>query len=530
MSKIQRIVVFTGDIQNFSVRKGLLDIDQAIPNLCWLIVVNSPNISLSQLIRNQYRNLRHHGWRRVPDIVSAVYDRITTSQPQEPSENAPGVDYDLTYIKSNKRFKVLYFNHLHSAESISAVSDFSADIGLSLAAPILKNGIFDLPKLGTLNLHKGKVPDYKGMPPAFWEMWNDETSIGCTLHWVDKTLDTGPISNASSIAVEKFSTVKGLQLGLDDLGNRLLLDTMIDISKGTISKVPQTPGGNTYRKPSLKQVSQLKKKIENKLPDSVSYIKGLIKDSYKKLFIRAKLLKLRFFAQSQVTVLMYHRVTDEVRDNLTVGVEQFDRQMDLLRKNFKVISLPDLLSMEELPISNVPIVCITFDDGYLDNYTNATPILIRHQLSATFFVTTGLIGTSGRFPHDVRRGNSQIPLLSWDQIGNMHSSGFTIGSHTVNHVNCAETDTAILREELSLSMQELKSRLKLDEVIFAYPYGGTQHMTPEKLELVKQAGYVGCVSAYGGVNIDSVDNYNVLRRGIHWEFSDTSFIYSALGL
>ena len=80
------------------------------------------------------------------------------------------------------------------------------------------------------------------------------------------------------------------------------------------------------------------------------------------------------------------------------------------------------------------------------------------------------------------------------------------------------------------SRERLCSELGIRDVIFAYPYGGRQHMTPERLELVKQSGYVACLSAYGGCNVRSVNRFNVLRRGINWEFSDRSFLYQCLGL
>ena len=52
---------------------------------------------------------------------------------------------------------------------------------------------------------------------------------------------------------------------------------------------------------------------------------------------------------------------------------------------------------------------------------------------------------------------------------------------------------------------------------------------PQRLELVKDAGYAACLSAYGGTNISAVERFNVLRRGIHWEFSDRAFLYECLG-
>jgi peptidoglycan/xylan/chitin deacetylase (PgdA/CDA1 family) len=112
----------------------------------------------------------------------------------------------------------------------------------------------------------------------------------------------------------------------------------------------------------------------------------------------------------------------------------------------------------------------------------------------------------------------------------MYDAGFAIGSHTVNHISCAEADESSVRQELVESLEEIRSRLGTRDVAFAYPYGGKKHMTEQRLELVKALGYVACLSAYGGSNIGSVDPFNVLRRGIHWEFSDSAFLWAAIGL
>jgi peptidoglycan/xylan/chitin deacetylase (PgdA/CDA1 family) len=255
----------------------------------------------------------------------------------------------------------------------------------------------------------------------------------------------------------------------------------------------------------------------------------LLKSAVKRTSFTVGLRGLRRVTAPRATVLLYHRVTDGVRDNLTVGVEQFDRQMALLRRHFQVVSPADLLEWEAVPRTDRPLVCVTFDDGYLDNYLNAVPILLRHEIPAAFFVSTGIVGTDRRFPHDIRRGNPPIPVMRWDHLREMHEAGFVIGSHTVSHIDCAAEPEDLVRAEMEQSREDLRRELGLREVLFAYPYGGRQHMTPDRLELVKRAGYVGCLSAYGGSNVGRVDRFNVLRRGIHWEFSDPAFLAESLG-
>ena len=232
----------------------------------------------------------------------------------------------------------------------------------------------------------------------------------------------------------------------------------------------------------------------------------------------------------RITVLLYHRVTDSVRDNLSVGIAQFERQMALLRRHCRVLAIEEVLACRSIPRSNRPLVCVTFDDGYLDNHLNAVPILVRHGIPAAFFVSTGIVGSAQCFPHDARRGNPPIANLQWEHLRSMRDQGFTIGSHTVNHVDLAGESEAVAWSELTRSRDDLRRELGLREVILGYPYGGRQHMTAQRLDLVKQAGYTGCLSAYGGSNVGSVDRFDVRRRGIHWEFFDRAFRYECLGL
>src|SRR4029450_566813 len=88
---------------------------------------------------------------------------------------------------------------IHSESTLEAVRAFAPSLGLSLAAPILRESLFAIPELGTLNLHQGKLPEYRGMPPAFWELWNGADSVGCTVHLVDARLDTGAVVAETSV-------------------------------------------------------------------------------------------------------------------------------------------------------------------------------------------------------------------------------------------------------------------------------------------------------------------------------------------
>ena len=528
MTATRRIVVFTGNL-SYSVRKGIVDIDEAIPGLKWLILLHSPPRNATQLLRNQWLNLKRNGWRWIPYQLLDLLHRWRGAAPGE-SEDGPGAAYTRGSLSQRPNVRLIQSPDIHSAGSLATLIDFQPDLGISLAAPILRRSIFAVPSLGTINLHKGRLPDFRGMPPAFWELWHDEHEVGCSVHAVDDKLDTGAVLARGTVQRSAHSTLRGLQLQLDELGARLTCSAAMEVLAGTAQAQPQPVAqGRTFRKPTLRQQAALRAKLATAVPFA-ERTRQLLKDGAAVSGIALHNVALHRVLAPRVTVLLYHRVSDDVRDNLTVGIAQFERQMAIVAQRFQVLSIREVLALDAVPRSTRPLVAITFDDGYLDNYEHAFPTLVRHRLPAAFFVSTGLIGTHGRFPHDVRRGNPAIPLMGWDQLREMAAAGFTIGSHTVNHIDCAAEPESVVKGELFQSSDDLRRELGIGPPILGYPYGGRQHMTPARLEWVKQAGYVGCLSAYGGSNIGRVDRYNVLRKGINHAFSDRAFEWDCLGL
>ena len=529
MTRPHRIVVFTGQLA-YSVRKGIVEIDRAVDAVSWLVVVQTPKKTPKQLLKSQWLNLRRNGWRWIPYQTLDLWQRLTASRGTPRDPGAPGEAFTTDALQARPNVRVLRVDNLHSAQSIDQVRAFAPDLGLSLAAPILREPLFSAPRLGTINLHKGKVPDYRGMPPAFWETWNHETSVGCTVHRVDAKLDTGHIVRQTSVERAPFSTVRGLQLQLDEIGIELMTAAVQDLLGGGAVTTPQPAGGKTYRKPTLGQIAALRHREAQAQTGAGSGAVQALKAARSKLAWGLWRTAGSHLLQPRITVLLYHRVSDDVRDNLTVGIEQFERQMALLRERCRPLSIEQVLGHATIPASDKPLVAVTFDDGYLDNFEHAAPILARHGIPAAFFVSTGIVDTDGRFPHDLRRGNPPIPVMTWAQLRRMRDAGFTIGSHSVNHIDCAAEPEDKVRAELADSRDHIARELGSSELCFGYPYGGRQHMTPQRLAMVKEAGYRACLSAYGGTNIGGVNRFNVLRRGIQWQFSDAAFLFECLGL
>jgi peptidoglycan/xylan/chitin deacetylase (PgdA/CDA1 family)/folate-dependent phosphoribosylglycinamide formyltransferase PurN len=530
---MHKIVVFTGD-PSFAVRKGIVVIDEAIPCCKWLIVWHTAIEPVSHLVRNQWRNLKKNGWRWIPyqagEILRTLSTR-TTSGTREVAFDGPGGVYDLDRLLTRPNVQLLETRDLHSEAVLAQVRSFAPDLGLSLAAPILKAALFEIPRLGTINLHKGKVPDYRGMPPAFWELWNGEKEVGCTIHRVNSKLDKGDVVARTTLPVQAYSTVKGLQLQLDEVGVRLMCSATTRVLNEIGVFEPQPLAGRTYTKPTLREQALLARRLSTKLPNRSGFIRRFARTNFHAAALWfGHLMFALSSTKPTVTVLLYHRVTDALRDSLTTGVEQFDRQMALIRRHAHAISIEDVLTNRYPAKPSKPLVCVTFDDGYRDNANEAVPLLLRHKIPAAFFVSTGMVGSGRAFAHDIGKVPTQLTNMNWDELREMRRAGFVIGSHTVNHIDCAKEPQDVVDEELRASKEALIRELGIGEVILAYPFGGREHMTPERLESVKTAGYAGCLSAYGGFNRGSVNRWNVLRCGINWAFTDLAFRCRVVGI
>ena len=525
---MNRIVVFTSD-PNFTVRKGIVRLLEEMPTLEVLVLVHRPPRRLKRLLRNQWRNLKRNGWRWIPYQAAEIADLLRTRWRRTAwsTDARPGDDFSAAALEANPRVSISGFANIHSAESLAALKAFDPDLGIALAAPILREPLFDTPRLGTINLHKGRVPDYRGMPPAFWELWNGEKSVGCTVHFVAAGLDTGDIIATDTINCSKFSTAHGMRLLLDELGIRMVCEVAGQLAAGNAARRPQQGEGKTYRKPTLAQVAALDRRLAG--PASGGALRGLARSAAVMGYTRGlrPLVRLRnrLAKKREVVVLLYHRVTDELRDGVTVGIEQFDEQIGYLAKHYPIASIDDIVD-GNIPDSGDgrPLVAVTFDDGYRDNFDHAVPVLLRHRVPAGFFVSTGMIGRDVGFEHDLSKLGRALPNMDWDQLRDMRDMGFTLGSHTVTHMNCATAEESQLKAELAESKQALESELGLDRVLFAYPFGGRSDITADALSEVKNAGYGACLSAYGGVNVGPIDRFNVLRMPVSSGFDFGRFV------
>lgn len=233
------------------------------------------------------------------------------------------------------------------------------------------------------------------------------------------------------------------------------------------------------------------------------------------VWFKRKLSKL-----SGIRILIYHRVNDASVDSMTIHPKKFERQISYIKRKFRMIKLGQLVdlieSQKEFPANTL---AITFDDGYLDNFTVATPILAKYSIPACFFVASDLIGTDRVFEHDRREG-VRFPIMTWKNLDELLRKGHEVGSHTANHSDLGSCNARQLEYELFRSKRKIEENLATEITLFALPFGHREHTGPSAVSSVKQAGYRCCCHGYGGVNTVTTDRYHIRRHYVtpSWSF------------
>ncbi len=116
----------------------------------------------------------------------------------------------------------------------------------------LKEDLIAIPKHGVINLHSGRLPEYRGAMATFWSMLNNETQIGSVLHYIsDAEVDTGDVIAASTLECDYSRSYLSNVLGLYPLGAQNIISTVLRLAQGkSINSSPQPHIGKYYSFPS----------------------------------------------------------------------------------------------------------------------------------------------------------------------------------------------------------------------------------------------------------------------------------------
>ncbi|HKG22414.1 MAG TPA: formyltransferase family protein, partial [Blastocatellia bacterium] len=142
-----------------------------------------------------------------------------------------------------------------------------------LGTNILKEPVFSIPRLGSINLHQGLAPFYRGGPPVFWELFNGESEVGLTVHFVAPKVDTGqivlqetvPLSYDYSYGLDFEAFIDDYRRQLADRSASLVAEAVRQIAEQTYVTRPQdTSLGKRYRLPVKKEKDELRRRLASR--------------------------------------------------------------------------------------------------------------------------------------------------------------------------------------------------------------------------------------------------------------------------
>jgi len=230
---------------------------------------------------------------------------------------------------------------------------------------------------------------------------------------------------------------------------------------------------------------------------------------------------------------MYHHVNLHKGDIVTVTPDVFEGQMRHLRESgYRTLTIDELLSYisGEMALTQKAVV-VTFDDGWLDNYIYAFPVMKRYSIKACIFVATDWVGNSspGISPPSampahkeskalIKAGNASDVILSWDHIRAMQNSGLTeFHAHTRSHARCNTLTEQELLSELGESKRALEKNLGKPSPYLCWPYG---EYNDAALKVARDLGYQALFTTVHGVASPGSDLFAikriVVKDGIAW--------------
>jgi peptidoglycan/xylan/chitin deacetylase (PgdA/CDA1 family) len=275
-------------------------------------------------------------------------------------------------------------------------------------------------------------------------------------------------------------------------------------------------------------------------------------------------------ARDSLLVLTYHRIGDAESDPWDPGVfsatkEEFEQQVAYFKRQGALVTLEEALAFLEGKTKRGSPRCrvlFTFDDGYLDNYQIAFPILRSYGAQGVFFLCSALVGSnympwwdhlaylvknssrkqfslgypqaldvdieakgideslfeifalykspentdSKRFVCELKEAvdGKDVPadarrFLDWDEAREMIAAGMAIGAHTHTHAMLSKLTGDKQREELSFSRAALADGLGIAVDTLAYPFGIQSAFTEETQQIAGECGFRAAFSYYGNI-------------------------------
>jgi peptidoglycan/xylan/chitin deacetylase (PgdA/CDA1 family) len=295
----------------------------------------------------------------------------------------------------------------------------------------------------------------------------------------------------------------------------------------------------------------------------------------------------------------YHRIgqaslTEYDPNVFSCDEENFADHIKYIREHFTIVSLDDIPKILEDNISAKKYALITFDDGYIDNYTKAFPILLENKITATFFLATNFMNDVeipwwdqiaylirhaqvdeiklDNWPGSITLSKEDVPtsirkvldvvkinngaiiedivaelqrklqvdntvlvkheplFMTWDMAREMNKAGMTFGSQTCSHRIMSHLNIDEQNHEAKKSKEIIDKELNTSISAFAYPVGGKHSFTTDTIRIIKKY-YKLSFSFISGINTSkNLNEFSIERISVDSNCNATQLSHKLLKL
>ena len=210
--------------------------------------------------------------------------------------------------------------------------------------------------------------------------------------------------------------------------------------------------------------------------------------------------------ESNITVLMYHRVGDDRYPSTSISQELFEKHIEyLVEENINVLPITELSKYlkKEISLTN-KTVFITIDDAYRSFFQNGFPILKKNKLPFGIFVSSDYVSSA-----------EESEFMSWSMLKEVSNSNGLILNHSKSHESLVGMDIQTLKKEVEQNQIEIEKKIGKQPKIFSYPYGESSRTIEE---MIKILNYEIAFSQHSApIQLDQ-NKYRLPRYALNEEF------------
>lgn len=152
--------------------------------------------------------------------------------------------------------------NINAEAYVEHVKELAPDLIISYSAPqAVKPTLLGIPKYGVINVHGALLPEYRGLLPSFWYLYNDEKISGATVHKMNAAIDDGDIIKQASVDISDCKTMFQLMKKTKTVGGELMVEVIKDYTNGIVqSRSNKLDEGSYFTWPTVEQAKDFRKK------------------------------------------------------------------------------------------------------------------------------------------------------------------------------------------------------------------------------------------------------------------------------